>query len=320
MQIKVNDLKPNPFRRIDKYPIDAERVESLKHSITETSFWDNLLARNYDGEIQIAYGHHRLQALQELKIPTIEIPIKSLDDSTMIKIMANENLEDWKLKPSVYNETVLCAKEFLDKELARFERWDHADKNIRVIFASNSQFQQNKKQGVGRETIKKFLGGTWKNKGNIIQDALNTINETKAGRIDNKAVDQLPSYNHTGAFKTAVKKHKIPQGQQKALAIAITKEGIGKRGVADRVKLHAEALGLLPKKEVLPKPKPKPSIEEYVKTLTKEIADLNLNLKPIHNNIKNIGSYTIKDSFRINLEALLWEINKLMKEVENEKE
>ena len=154
-------------------------------------------------QVQIAYGLHRLTALKELKIQTIEIPIKSLDDSTMIKIMANENLEDWRLKPSVYNETVLSAKKFLDAKLARCDDY----KKLRKISAQQfnvhnaKSFAKLKEQGVGRKVIHNFLGGSWKQKSHIIQDALNTINETKAGRIDPRAVDELPSYVHSETFK-----------------------------------------------------------------------------------------------------------------------
>jgi len=45
MKIQVNKIKPNPYRRMESYPIDKEKVESLKTSIKETSFWDNILVR-----------------------------------------------------------------------------------------------------------------------------------------------------------------------------------------------------------------------------------------------------------------------------------
>ena len=45
MKVEVSKLKPNPYRRIDEYQIDKEKVAELKMSISDTSFWDNLLAR-----------------------------------------------------------------------------------------------------------------------------------------------------------------------------------------------------------------------------------------------------------------------------------
>ena len=37
---------------------------ALTSSIEKTGFWDNLVGRKMNGEIQIAYGHHRIEALR----------------------------------------------------------------------------------------------------------------------------------------------------------------------------------------------------------------------------------------------------------------
>ena len=59
------------------------------------------------------------------------------------------------------NETVLAAKDFLDGELAKYDTLNRDDKSITLIVTDESNFQQLKKNGVGRETILKFLGGNW---------------------------------------------------------------------------------------------------------------------------------------------------------------
>jgi ParB-like chromosome segregation protein Spo0J len=63
MQIAVKDLLPNPFRHLERYPINQEKVEMLARSIKDTSFWDNIVARKATngsvGKFEIAYGHHR---------------------------------------------------------------------------------------------------------------------------------------------------------------------------------------------------------------------------------------------------------------------
>ena len=129
MKVKVEDLKPNPYRNMEKYPIDREKTESLKISINETTFWDNILARKVDGEIQIAYGHHRLLALQELGIKEIDIPIKPIDNSNMIRIMANENMDQWGMNPSTTLETVRATRDYLDGELGKYESWEKFQKS-----------------------------------------------------------------------------------------------------------------------------------------------------------------------------------------------
>jgi ParB-like chromosome segregation protein Spo0J len=65
-KVRLVDLKPNPYRDIGVYPFKREKIDVLKLSIDDTGFWDNILARDHNGQIQIAYGHHRLKALQEL--------------------------------------------------------------------------------------------------------------------------------------------------------------------------------------------------------------------------------------------------------------
>jgi hypothetical protein len=108
MKIQICDLHPNPFRRLDRYPVKREKVDALKRSITDTAFWDNLLVRkNPDGPgYQIAFGHNRLAALNELGIIEIDVPVRYLDDTAMAKIMANENTLEWSYSSAIEQETV----------------------------------------------------------------------------------------------------------------------------------------------------------------------------------------------------------------------
>jgi ParB-like chromosome segregation protein Spo0J len=109
MRIAVKDLQPNPFRHLDRYPIRRDKVDALKASIRSTEFWDNLVARKNGSGYEIAYGHHRLVALQELGVKGVDIPVRDLDDATMLKIMANENMEEWGASAEVEQETVRAA-------------------------------------------------------------------------------------------------------------------------------------------------------------------------------------------------------------------
>ena len=119
MKIKISELRPNPFRDMDRYPIDAEKVDSLVNSINETGFWDNILARQSEGHYEIAYGHHRLLALMKIhgekSTETIDIPVKKLTDDQMLRVMAEENNEYYKTNVAVVNETVLAVWRHLCK-------------------------------------------------------------------------------------------------------------------------------------------------------------------------------------------------------------
>jgi ParB-like nuclease domain len=109
MKIAVRDLRPNPFRHLERYPISQDKVDALKQSIKQTSFWDNLLVRKSPDKpscFEIAYGHHRLAALKAARIEEIDVPVRALDDTAMCRIMAHENMEEWGHSTAIEQETV----------------------------------------------------------------------------------------------------------------------------------------------------------------------------------------------------------------------
>lgn len=239
MKIKVQDILPNPFRRIKQYPFDREKIERLKISINETSFWDNILVRPHptkEGKYQLAYGHHRLMALRNLNVKEIDIPVRDLSDSHMIKIMANENLE-WLTSPKVINETVLAVKTYLDGELAKAESFDALNKSIKG-FTDKEHFHQLKKDGVGQTTILKFLGDNWKQW--VIQEALDTIRQSEEGKIDKQAVEMIPSLHAASEFKKEIKNKNISVDKQRSIAKAIADDDVGYRDVKKYVKRLSE--------------------------------------------------------------------------------
>ena len=135
MAIKLKQLRPNPFRDALNYPIHREKIEMLKASIRTTGFWDNLIVRKHSfrsdvvpksdriQEYEVAYGHHRLAALHELCREGMidddfecELPVRNLDDATMIRIMAAENAGEYRVTSDIIDETVRVAREYIQKE------------------------------------------------------------------------------------------------------------------------------------------------------------------------------------------------------------
>ena len=114
MKIKLKNIKKNPYRDLNKYPIDQEKVKKLEKSIEDTDFWDNLLARNINDNIELAYGHHRLEALKNIHGNDFEIDVtvKNINDETMFKIMVNEN-DSWYDSVSNIDEAAEQAIKFL---------------------------------------------------------------------------------------------------------------------------------------------------------------------------------------------------------------
>jgi hypothetical protein len=126
-QYAIKDIKANPFRHIDRYPIHREKVVHLRESLRMTGFWDNVVARERNGKVEIAYGHHRLVALKEEYGPNhkVNLIIRKLSDETMIQIMARENMEEWETSASVIQETIRAVVEAYGAGLIRLRPVDN---------------------------------------------------------------------------------------------------------------------------------------------------------------------------------------------------
>src|SRR5262245_59885635 len=108
-QVAIEDLRPNPFRRLEEYPILRDKVDALKQSIDTVGFWESIIGRPVDVEcVEIAFGHHRLQAIQEMYPPDHRVTniVLDLSNEDMIRMMAMENLKEWGWTGWVEVETI----------------------------------------------------------------------------------------------------------------------------------------------------------------------------------------------------------------------
>lgn len=248
MKIILKNIMPNPYRGMKQYPIDRAKIESLKISIKETSFWDNILVRPHPtkkGKYQIAYGHHRYITLKELDYKEIDIPVRDLTDAMIIKIMAEENL-NWTTMPEVMVQTVDSVRKYLKEELAKYKTWEDYKKSQKLLglFEGHINKKTGKpknpkaifgqvigEQGIGAETISKFLGGNW-NTGKI-DGALGILDDDK---LDKEVVKTLPSMYQVGEFRKAVKDYNVPKMKQKEIAEKIVKKEIKGRSIRAEVR------------------------------------------------------------------------------------
>lgn len=239
MNIKVKELDHNPYRDMKHYPINKEKIDRLKQSIEQTGFWDNILCRKHGNRYQLAYGHHRLQAIKELDIKEVDIPCKDISDADMVRIMALENREQEDMSQTILIETVRVVRDFLNGEFRNSISWEAlGDSNQRLIDKFN--YDKIKSEGAGHSTILKFLGGGWKDW--RIKSALDTLNAADI------SMDAIRTFNTTGmadGFKAAIRSinkevnEPIPLDKQTGLADKVRqrlderKEAHGKSGGVD---------------------------------------------------------------------------------------
>jgi hypothetical protein len=192
VKVKVKDLRPNPFRRLDRYPIDRDKIEALKESIGSTGFWRNIVGRPGAGDtVQIVFGHHRLVAIQELYQPSneVEIEVRDLSPDDMIRMMARENRREWGASIWRYVEAVESA-------IAAYDRGE-----ITLPDVGARGPRRETCQGSGKffntRTVAEFLGYTRKaDKGSVrpnreCEIAFRVIDLMERGLLDAETLGQL---------------------------------------------------------------------------------------------------------------------------------
>jgi len=289
MKIKIRQLDWNPFRNIKEYPINKEKVNGLVKSIKQTSFWDNILARESPinpKHYEIAYGHHRLVALHKVygkdSRHEVDIPVRDLDDATMLKIMANENAAAWTMDTAVVMETIKATEKFLSGE---------------------------KKYGQGPTAIKivEFLGGVFSLK--MVEEALALIHATDAKEVDTKAVKTIDQPSKASEFARAIKnlsedKKPTPE-KQLEIAEKIVEKEIPKRGIKQFVEWEMGVYG-----DVKPI-KPLPDISQFAWEHRAEIERLTKKIDALADERESIPNTLEWKSFRAACALLLTALNRL---------
>jgi hypothetical protein len=167
-EFKIKDILPNPYRRMDHYPIRRDKVEALKESLSKTGFWDNVVGRSKNGKVEIAYGHHRWVALQEFYGANhrVNLIIKNLSDEIMLQMMARENMEEWGTSAIVEIETVQAVVEAYATGAIELEKPNKLAREYEVRFAPSfisDTLGTSRAYPYSALTIAKFLGWTMPN-------------------------------------------------------------------------------------------------------------------------------------------------------------
>jgi ParB-like chromosome segregation protein Spo0J len=114
--IELGDLKPNPFKKqIQGGRLDSEKVKRLEESINQDGFWTGIHARKNDGNYEIAFGHHRLQAAINVlgKNYKTSIQLDDYTDAQMVRMLVNENSASEGASDAEQIDAVVMARKWL---------------------------------------------------------------------------------------------------------------------------------------------------------------------------------------------------------------
>lgn len=241
MKVALRDIKPNPFRYINKgYPIDKVKVEKLRSSIKRTGFWDNLVARkNFNGQIEIAYGHHRIEACRQEFDPSHEIDVilRDLTDADMLKIMAAENDAMDVMSPLVINETVKATRDFLR---------DNPDELNKISLIKKGRIKANGHHSTNESMmIAGFLDWSISR----VEESFATFQAMEQGDIDKDEYEGMPNQSAAAKYRKEIKKNPLPKEARLGVVEQIKTGQIGVRHIRQEI-MKAKFPGTPEKKHV----------------------------------------------------------------------
>jgi hypothetical protein len=211
VSVKLRDIKQNPFRNFEDYPFSEERISSLMSSIKKTGYWSNILGRIKEGSVELAYGHHRVEALKRIcgSEHEVEIQVQDLTDEQMLKVMANENDEAYNCSMQVIDAIVKAARKYLE---------EHPELQRDVLTSGETEV---KRVRIGAPMIANFL----RKKRTTVELSLERIHMIENGKADPVALYQFPTPTAADNFLTILKEYGIRKEHQGFIVKDIISEG-----------------------------------------------------------------------------------------------
>lgn len=203
-KVKLENIEKNPFRDLKTYPIREDKVLQLMESIRATTFWGGLVGREKDGKVQIAYGHHRLDALKKMFDPETEfsVMVENLSDSQMMKMMSRENADEWACPIAAIDDAVKAVRDHLNA---------NRDAARELLSSSGDEV---KRVRIGAPLIAEFMG----KKEGTVQLSLERLSLIERGEVDREALYLMPSAAAAERFARAVKDYNLKKENQKIVA------------------------------------------------------------------------------------------------------
>lgn len=91
----IEQVDANPFRRLGDYPYVQRKLDTLTKSINDVGLWEGVIGRKSGNRVEIAFGHHRVEAARQAGLTEINVIVRDLSDDQMLAFMGRENMEDY---------------------------------------------------------------------------------------------------------------------------------------------------------------------------------------------------------------------------------
>lgn len=250
MLVELASLKPNPYRDFVVDPIEPEAVDRLTASIEEDGFWGGVVCRRINGNVEIAAGHHRVQAAMQAGMTAADVFVGDLDDPAMIRVYARENATQRGNTSTAVAGTVASAIRFLAKAvLTGTFAWNHAKVDV-VSVRGNLTSGRSLGEGVIIDFLPRIPGVTLNS---VKQQLANLHASGDYARIINEVREQIEREEREAAEalahaeeerKAAEQAARQAEAERKAAterAKAAREEAAQKRSEEDRQRAEVQA-------------------------------------------------------------------------------
>jgi ParB/Sulfiredoxin domain len=276
--VALSAIEPNPYRHFEKYKLSEEKIQGLINSYANSGFWDGSIQARPDpkkkDKYQIAFGHHRIEAARRASIEQVGLVVADRTNADMLKMMADENREEFRSDARVTIETLAAVIEAYAKGEIELEPVNsHAPKqNVQLLPGGKSYTLM---------TVARFLGWT-KDQGQQATSACRAAFEAYLTRdVTDKALDTIPADKrsevaiHTvvtatyaarrAAEKADLKPHQIKEAQRQAAMDAAkeVRENTGFKAREEAVHIGRQAASKIAGKKI----KTGPDVEIYIRGL-----------------------------------------------------
>lgn len=239
-KVALKDILPNPYRQMDRYVMSEDKIENLVQSYANSGFWDGSIqgreSPTREGKIEIAFGHHRVEAARRKRIGEIGIVVAKRSDADMLRMMADENRSEFGRDARVGVETiaaVIGAYERGEIELPPVETDGYG--GARQVYKLDLPDGKSKTYTLG--TVARFLNWVKPSDGQATsacrqafdayreraatQEALNTLKPSEASEVAVQTVVTAARAARVQAVKAGMTPAKVHAAEKKAAAEAV---------------------------------------------------------------------------------------------------
>jgi ParB-like chromosome segregation protein Spo0J len=96
ISVKLQDVRDNPYRDLEHCPLVEETIVKLMQIFERDGFTGALPARKRsDTDLyEIAWGHHRIEALRRLHKEEVNLDVQNYSDAQMLRRLHEDNAEE----------------------------------------------------------------------------------------------------------------------------------------------------------------------------------------------------------------------------------